>query len=145
MSDHPGLAGNPGQWPKAVFYVAILFSAYQIIGAAFHPFSSQVLRAGHVGFVLLMVYLCFPMRGQGRPWTPLAWALGLAGLGDDMGVGDHPVGGHGKAAAMAEAGDLAFLAEADHDHPHDRAAGDRDVIRPRGRGRRHEGQHGEEQ
>nr|WP_312232109.1 TRAP transporter permease [Pseudomonas sp.] len=81
MSDHPGLTGNPGQWPKAVFYVAILFSVYQIIGAAFHPFSSQVLRAGHVGFVLLMVYLCFPMRGQGRPWTPLAWVLGLAGLG----------------------------------------------------------------
>ncbi|APU32688.1 C4-dicarboxylate ABC transporter [Ectopseudomonas alcaliphila JAB1] len=80
MSDHPGLTGNPSQWPKAVFYVAILFSVYQIIGAAFHPFSSQVLRAGHVGFVLLMVYLCFPLRGQGRPWAPVAWALGLAGL-----------------------------------------------------------------
>ncbi|MBF0676954.1 TRAP transporter permease [Pseudomonas sp.] len=80
MSEQSGLQGNPSQWPKAIFYVAILFSVYQIIAAAFHPFSSQVLRAGHVGFVLLMVYLCFPAFGTRRPFAPLAWALGLAGL-----------------------------------------------------------------
>lgn len=74
-----GLAATPADWPKALFYVALLFSTFQIITAAFHPFSSQVLRAGHVGFLLLLVYLSFPAVGKDRPWQPLAWVLGLAG------------------------------------------------------------------
>ena len=44
-----GLAANPSDWPKALFYVALLFSIFQIITAAFHPVSSQILRAVHVG------------------------------------------------------------------------------------------------
>ncbi|HWV11428.1 MULTISPECIES: TRAP transporter permease [unclassified Pseudomonas] len=80
MSEYQGLHASPSQWPKALFYVALLFSIYQIVTAAFHPVSSQVLRAGHVGFLLLMVYLCYPARGGDRPWQPLAWLLGLAGM-----------------------------------------------------------------
>lgn len=81
MSDHnQGLAASPGNWPKALFYVALLFSIFQIVTAAFHPVSSQVLRAVHVGFLLLVVFLCFPMRGQSQPWQPLAWLLGLSGM-----------------------------------------------------------------
>ena len=80
MSEHQGLNASPSEWPKALFYTALLFSTYQIITAAFHPVSSQVLRAGHVGFLLLMVFLCYPARGTGRPWQPLAWLLGLAGM-----------------------------------------------------------------
>ncbi|OLU35171.1 C4-dicarboxylate ABC transporter [Pseudomonas sp. PA15(2017)] len=81
MSEHQGLNSSPNEWPRTLFYVALLFSVYQIITAAFHPVSSQVLRAGHVGFLLLMVYLCYPLYGKARPWQPLAWALGLAGMG----------------------------------------------------------------
>jgi TRAP transporter 4TM/12TM fusion protein len=81
MSDHnQGLAASPGNWPKALFYVALLFSIFQIVTAAFHPVSSQVLRAVHVGFLLLVVFLCFPVRGQSQPWQPLAWLLGLSGM-----------------------------------------------------------------
>src|SRR3990167_9537515 len=81
MSDHnQGLAANPGDWPKALFYVALLFSIFQIITAAFHPVSSQILRAVHVGFLLMVVFLCFPLRGRGQPWQPMAWLLGLAGM-----------------------------------------------------------------
>ena len=80
MSETQGLHTSPSEWPKTLFYVALLFSTYQIITAAFHPVSSQVLRAGHVGFLLLMVFLCYPARGNGRPWQPLAWILGLAGM-----------------------------------------------------------------
>jgi TRAP transporter 4TM/12TM fusion protein len=82
MSDpQEGLAASPRDWPRALFYVALLFSTYQIIMAAFHPVSSQVLRAGHVGFLLMVVYLSFPANGKGRPWQPLAWVLALAGMG----------------------------------------------------------------
>ncbi|KRW61056.1 TRAP transporter permease [Pseudomonas sp. TTU2014-080ASC] len=80
MSEDKGLHASPSQWPKALFVVALLFSIYQIVTAAFHPVSSQVLRAGHVGFLLLMVYLCYPAKGSDRPWQPLAWVLGLAGM-----------------------------------------------------------------
>ncbi|MGV8842077.1 MAG: TRAP transporter permease [Pseudomonas sp.] len=75
-----GLAANPRDWPKALFYVALLFSIFQITTAAFHPVSSQILRAGHVGFLLLVVFLSFPANGRGQPWQPLAWLLGLAGM-----------------------------------------------------------------
>ncbi|MCQ2030357.1 TRAP transporter permease [Stutzerimonas zhaodongensis] len=81
LQQEQGLAGSAANWPKALFYVALLFSTYQIIMAAFHPVSSQVLRAGHVGFLLMVVYLCFPAKGNGRPWQPLAWVLALAGMG----------------------------------------------------------------
>lgn len=76
MSEHQGLNASPSEWPKALFYTALLFSTYQIITAAFHPVSSQVLRAGHVGFLLLMVYLCYPARGAGRRGSrwPGCWA-----------------------------------------------------------------------
>ena len=80
MSESKGLHASPSEWPKALFYTALLFSTYQIITAAFHPVSSQVLRAGHVGFLLLMVFLCYPARGNDRPWQPMAWLLGLAGM-----------------------------------------------------------------
>ena len=81
MSESKGLHASPSEWPRALFYVALLFSIYQIVTAAFHPVTSQVLRAGHVGFLLLLVFLCYPARGDGRPFQPLAWLLGLAGFG----------------------------------------------------------------
>ncbi|WP_027896312.1 TRAP transporter permease [Zestomonas thermotolerans] len=80
MSEYQGLHASPDQWPKALFYAALAFSTYQIVTAAFHPLSTQVQRAGHVGFLLLMIYLCYPLRGQARPFQPLAWLLGLAGM-----------------------------------------------------------------
>ena len=44
----------------ALFWVAIAFSSYQIWMASFHPLSSQVIRAIHVGFVLLMIFSLYP-------------------------------------------------------------------------------------
>jgi TRAP transporter 4TM/12TM fusion protein len=68
------------QWTRSVFTVAVLFSAFQIYTAAFHPFSSQVLRAVHVGFLLVMVYLAVPAAGQG-PWARAwGWLLALAAV-----------------------------------------------------------------
>ncbi|WP_030128980.1 TRAP transporter permease [Pseudomonas sp. QTF5] len=78
--DHYGIADNPRDWPKTLFYVALLFSVFQIVTAAFAPVSSQVLRAVHVGFLLWVVFLSYPAYGRTRPWQPLAWILSLAGI-----------------------------------------------------------------
>ncbi|WP_339546697.1 TRAP transporter permease [Pseudomonas sp. RA_35y_Pfl2_P32] len=78
--DHHGIAANLRDWPKTLFYVALLFSVFQIVTAAFAPVSSQVLRAVHVGFLLWVVFLSYPAYGRARPWQPLAWILSLAGI-----------------------------------------------------------------
>src|SRR5690554_5168295 len=65
--------------PRAIFWVAVLFSAFQIYTAAFSPMSSQVVRALHVGFVMLMVFTLFPrFFGHRLPW--LGWLVGLTGF-----------------------------------------------------------------
>ncbi|QTH12357.1 TRAP transporter permease [Pseudomonas corrugata] len=76
----PGIPADPRDWPRTLFYVALLFSVFQIVTAAFAPVSSQVLRAVHVGFLLWVVFLSYPAHGTGRPWQPLAWVLSLAGI-----------------------------------------------------------------
>ncbi|MBO1536692.1 TRAP transporter permease [Pseudomonas sp. OA65] len=78
--DQHGIATDPRDWPKTLFYVALLFSVFQIVTAAFSPVSSIVLRAVHVGFLLWVVFLSYPAYGKQRPWQPLAWVLGLGGM-----------------------------------------------------------------
>lgn len=78
--DQHGIPANPRDWPRTLFYVALAFSVFQIITAAFAPISSQILRAVHVGFLLWVVFLSYPAYGKERPWQPLAWALSLAGI-----------------------------------------------------------------
>jgi TRAP transporter 4TM/12TM fusion protein len=60
--------------PTAIFIVAIIFSTFQIITAAFAPLSSTVVRAVHVGFLLLMTFTLYPPLRQ--RW--LGWLFGAA-------------------------------------------------------------------
>jgi len=69
---------------SAIFWIAIAFSSFQLVTAAFSPLSSQVVRAVHVGFVLWLIFLLYPpfehstrWRGLGRV---LGWVLGLTGF-----------------------------------------------------------------
>lgn len=78
--DNHGIPADPRNWPKTLFFVALLFSIFQIVTAAYSPVSSQVLRAVHVGFLLWVVFLSYPAYGKSRPWQPLAWILSLAGV-----------------------------------------------------------------
>lgn len=81
MSDTgQGLQASTDRWPATLFAVALAFSTFQIATAAFPLISSQVLRAVHVGFLLLVVYLSYASAGHRRPWQPLGWLLGLAGM-----------------------------------------------------------------
>lgn len=75
-----GIPSNPRDWPRTLFYVALAFSVFQIVTAAFSPISSQVLRAVHIGFLLWVVFLSYPAYGTNRPWQPMAWVLSLAGI-----------------------------------------------------------------
>lgn len=62
--------------------VALSFSTYQLIVAAFHPFSSIVIRSLHVGFLCLLTYILYPMFKSGSaqrvPWYD--WVLAFLGF-----------------------------------------------------------------
>src|SRR5699024_5793606 len=67
-------------FPRSVFWIAVAFSCFQVWTAAYSPMSSQVIRAIHVGFVLLMVFTLYP--GQfGRLSKLLGWIMGVVGFG----------------------------------------------------------------
>ncbi|TGD67407.1 TRAP transporter permease [Tabrizicola sp. WMC-M-20] len=77
----PLAAGFPPGWEgRALFWIAIAFSVFQILTAAhLVDFASQITRAIHVGFLLLLGFpLLALMRGAGPVVRVIAW--GLAGL-----------------------------------------------------------------
>src|SRR5690606_37327496 len=66
---------------RILFWIAVAFSAWQIATAA-HLISvpSQVLRASHVAFLLLLVFpLVAAARGVSPAGKALAWFLSAAG------------------------------------------------------------------
>lgn len=72
--DHaPAFAG-------VLFWVAIVFSVFQIVTAAFSPLSSSIVRAVHVGFLLVLAFVLHPpLRQRGLGWLAGAAAF-CAGL-----------------------------------------------------------------
>ena len=83
------MSDTPNPMRGAIFWIAIAFSAFQLTMAAFHPLSSQVIRAIHVGFVLLLVFALFPPMDNQSGWLgslgrSLGWALGLIGFASGL-------------------------------------------------------------
>jgi TRAP transporter 4TM/12TM fusion protein len=75
--DPAALAWGRGRSGRAVYGIALAFSAFQLWTAALSPLPSQIVRSVHVGFLLLLAFTLLAERaGRGRL---LAWALG--GLG----------------------------------------------------------------
>jgi TRAP transporter 4TM/12TM fusion protein len=71
---------------RVAMFGAMAFSAYQLCVAAFSPFSSLIMRAVHVSFLLLLIFLLYPARSGGRsartlPWHDIILALGGFALG----------------------------------------------------------------
>lgn len=94
LFDHPapsddfqehGHTRNLGGWVlKTVTWAAILFSAYQLMVAGFSPLSSLVTRSLHVGFLLLITFLLYPVTQGAKPQTRIPWydwILALSGFG----------------------------------------------------------------
>lgn len=71
---------------KIAMIAALAFSAYQLVVAAFHPFSSIVIRAIHVSFLMMLIFLLYPAKrgslSRKIPWydailAVMAFSLGL--------------------------------------------------------------------
>ncbi len=58
---------------QAVVVLALCFSTYQLVVAAFHPLSSLVMRALHVGFLLLLTFLLYPATKRTARHGGIAW------------------------------------------------------------------------
>ena len=67
---------EPPAFAGALFWVAVAFSVFQIVTAAFSPLSSSVVRAVHVGFLLLVTFVLYPPARQ--RW--LGWGIGAVGF-----------------------------------------------------------------
>jgi TRAP transporter 4TM/12TM fusion protein len=88
--DHPaaehGAQRHLSGWTaRLVVTVALAFSAYQLVIAAFAPLSSLPTRSIHVGFLMLITFLLYPGWARARrdrlPWWDLLLALGSFALG----------------------------------------------------------------
>ena len=80
MSDSATDAHDAAHAPplgRALFLVAIVFSIFQVVTAAFSPLSSMVVRAMHVGFLLLLAFVLHPPARA----RPLGWLVGAVALG----------------------------------------------------------------
>jgi len=69
------LAGNS---LRLVTALALAFSTYQLIVAAFHPLSSLVIRSLHVGFLLAITFLLYPAWKDNKKLSRIApgdWLL----------------------------------------------------------------------
>jgi TRAP transporter 4TM/12TM fusion protein len=75
MSAHHDLADKP--LPRAIFWIAVAFSSFQIWTAAYSPLSSQVIRGIHVGFVMLMIFTLYSGARAGSWGRWLGWSMGI--------------------------------------------------------------------
>ena len=82
---HDPLAAGfpPGTGGRILFWIAVVFSAFQILTAAhLIDMTSQVSRALHVGFLMLLGFpLLATLRGAGAAVVALGWVGGVLGMG----------------------------------------------------------------
>ncbi len=70
-----------GRHAKVLFWIAVAFSAYQLWTAAYAPLPSQVIRAVHVGFLLLLLFGLVAARDPSSTLkVTVLWAIGLTGF-----------------------------------------------------------------
>ena len=68
---------------KVLTGLALAFSAYQLMVAAFHPLSSLVTRSLHVGFLLALTFILFPAFRHGAKLSRVSagdWLLAAGGF-----------------------------------------------------------------
>jgi TRAP transporter 4TM/12TM fusion protein len=75
FSEHGVQRRLGGGWLAVLNGIALAFSTYQLIVAAFHPLSSLVIRSLHVGFLLCITFILYPAFKSGGK-------LSKVGVGD---------------------------------------------------------------
>src|SRR5690349_9888761 len=66
---------------RVAFTVAVLFSAFQLYTAAYGNLPSQVIRAMHVGFLLLLGFgLLANLKTKSSTGKVVLWAFGVLGF-----------------------------------------------------------------
>ncbi len=65
---------------RALFWIAVTFSAFQIVTATFSPLPSQIVRSVHVGFLMIVVFGVTSTLTDKRAAKLVYWALGIAGF-----------------------------------------------------------------
>jgi TRAP transporter 4TM/12TM fusion protein len=77
--DTKGEVFGHGVESRALFWVAIAFSTFQIVTAAYSPLSSLTVRSIHVGFLVAMVFTLYAAMDKGKPlMMALDWLLAAA-------------------------------------------------------------------
>ena len=75
--DTKGEVFGHGIESRPMFWIAIAFSTFQIVTAAYSPLSSLPVRSIHVGFLLLMVFALYAAKEKGQPLkVAFSWLLG---------------------------------------------------------------------
>lgn len=76
-----GLGWGEGSAGLLLFAIALTFTGFQLWTAAFSPLPSQIVRAMHVGFLLLLCFGLFAnQHAPNRPGFWLQWVLGVLAL-----------------------------------------------------------------
>ena len=65
---------------RALFWIAVAFSAFQIVTATFSPLPSQIVRSVHVGFLMIVVFGVTSTLTDQRAAKLAYWALGIIGF-----------------------------------------------------------------
>lgn len=79
----PGM--GPGLWGVALAGIAFLFSAFQIFTAVYSILPSEVVRAVHVGFLMLIAFaLVANHRSTSTAGRILGWTLGIVSMGVNL-------------------------------------------------------------
>jgi TRAP transporter 4TM/12TM fusion protein len=68
-------AGGVGFTARAITIVAIALSLFQLYGAGVQPLGLFYQRPIHLGFVLVLAFLMFPVTGPGRPRGVVGWII----------------------------------------------------------------------
>ncbi len=73
-------SAGPGE-RRAIYWIGVAFSAYQVYTAAFAPLSSMVMRSLHVGFLMLLTFVMLSGLGKRHDRVKaLGWLLGIVGF-----------------------------------------------------------------
>ena len=65
---------------RTLFWIAVAFSAFQIVTATFSPLASQIVRSVHVGFLMIVVFGVTATLTDRRAAKLAFWAIGITGF-----------------------------------------------------------------